>query len=246
MPQFTHKQKSFSHVYNTKSSINLHEIVDFENKFWPKKSGKSSSTPLRTYAGTPLVARPTSHFRRYIRASGDEWTGTGSESYAMINEWPHGIGFTCTPGRGRLGHGWARTWSSVCVPNTLHPWMNRAAANACSGNHSLAAVQRDNCESVIDNRSVNRLARVALSRDFTRNFDSDDPLSSVISQLIIAPNVILSLDGCNDVLVSTRAFLLQNYSSFANIFESFFFPHYSTRYFATHRTSCGKYYTLLH
>jgi len=39
-----------------------------------------------TYIATVLVARPTSHFRRYIRASGDEWTGTGSESYAMINE----------------------------------------------------------------------------------------------------------------------------------------------------------------
>lgn len=45
---------------------------------------------LRHCARTSLIARPTSHFQRYIQASGDEWIGTGSESYAMINEWPHG------------------------------------------------------------------------------------------------------------------------------------------------------------
>lgn len=53
---------------------------------WANECYMFAPTPLCTHVATPLVARPTSHFRRYIRASGDEWTGTGSESYAMINE----------------------------------------------------------------------------------------------------------------------------------------------------------------
>lgn len=44
---------------------------------------------------TRLVARFTKslskvHMYIYTSRAGDEWTGTGFESYAMINEWPHG------------------------------------------------------------------------------------------------------------------------------------------------------------
>lgn len=75
-------------------------------------------TPLRMYIRSciSLIAHPTSHFRRYIRASGDEWTGTGSESYAMINEWPHGT--SASPAhldKRQLGREWGDAWSCLCT-----------------------------------------------------------------------------------------------------------------------------------
>lgn len=116
-------------------------------------------TPLRTYVATSLIARPTSHFRRYIRASGDEWTGTGSESYAMINEWPHGT--SASPAhldeadshQPRMGERmivfvrvWRPPWKWL-----RHHWMNHVGErkNAPSPNRSA----RFNCIFVIINQT---------------------------------------------------------------------------------------------
>ena len=44
---------------------------------------------IRSYTIRRPIPRVT--FEGIYEQPGDEWTGTGSESYAMINEWPRGI-----------------------------------------------------------------------------------------------------------------------------------------------------------
>lgn len=66
-----------------------------------KYADEANSTPMGRVLG--YTFRSPSHeslSKLYIRATGDEWTGTGSESYAMINGRPLGSATLAHLGRG--------------------------------------------------------------------------------------------------------------------------------------------------